>query len=580
MRANPMTTEKKPELQRKACKGRLYPSNQSAFQLLRQIELTQEVYNAMLGFHQWTRACGFKLRKNTYQLHRIFKQGKAQFPHWQELDSRAVCSAIKFLEKSIEMEGEPDRKGGKFGAPTPRVQKWKKSYTTTQFSIFGKRIKLNKIDLPIRMDRPIPAGWTPKQATISLDCGRWYVSISMIAEKETYPPLRTEGKEIGIDLGAGSGNLVVTSDNRRFESPKSLITARRHLRRCQQNVSRAQEGSNRHRRKRMRLQRAHKRVANIREANHHLVSRRLISGDEPKGIAPAKAIGVETLRRLKADDSLPKRIQRKKNRTLKNAALHKLLWFLEYKAKQAGTEIVSAPRWYPSTKTCAKCGREKTKKLDTNIRIFKCANPKCGNEMDRDDNAALNLRPRILRELLAEEKRKTKRVKRISRRATVESSGTPTASNGAAGHHISVVGREKASTNSSGLGNNQGSASPGAPTQPNGNQAVSQDCEDKYSNFGKARGQVMTESHEALESQMRSNAKAESKPLRDTHTMATPSNEGADKRKHETAGGKTIPQSPGLFPFLVLTAFGVFCLFFYRYADFMKVAENNAPVDL
>ena len=241
----------------------------------------------------------------------------------------------------------------------------------------------------------------------------------------------------------------------------------------------------------MRLQRAHKRVANIREANHHLVSRRVITG--------AKAIGVETLRGLKADASLPKRIQRKKNRTLKNAALHKLVWFLEYKAKQAGTEIVPAPRWYPSTKTCAKCGREKTEKLDTSIRIYKCA--KCGNQMDRDLNAARNLRPRKLREVLEEEKRKTKRVKTISRRLAVEKSRTPTAKNGAAGHQ-SVVGREKVSTNSSGLGNNQGSASPGASTQPNGNPAVSQDCEDKYSNSGKARGQVVTESHEALERQL------------------------------------------------------------------------------
>ena len=476
---------------RKAIKGRCYPNNRIAIQLLRQIELTAEVYNCMLGHHQWTVECGFKMRKNTYQLYRIFKQGKEQFPHWQELDSRAVCSAIKFLEKSIEMEGKPDGKGDKFGAPTPREQKWKQSYTTDAFQLFGKQIRLRKIDRPIRMHHSLPQGWIPKQATISLDCGRWYVSISMIAEKETYPPMREDGKEIGIDLGAGAGNLVVTTDNRRFESPPSLITARRHLRRCQQNVSRAQEGSNRHRRKLMRLQRAHKRVANIREANHHLVSRQLITG--------AKAIGVETLRGLKADKSLTKRIQRKKNRTLKNAALHKLVWFLEYKARQAGTEIVYAPRLYPSTMKCSACGHKKEEKLDTSIRTYKCA--KCGNQMDRDVNAALNLRPRKLREVLAEYKRKTKRVKTISRRATVESSGTLTASNGAAGHHISVVGRNKVAEKGSALV--QSTCGTGeASMRPNGNQAVKQDRKDKYSNSGKARGQVMTESHEALERQL------------------------------------------------------------------------------
>ena len=489
MRANPTTMASKQELQRKAIKGRCYHNNRTVLQLLRQIALTAEVYNCMLGHHQWTKACGFKMRKNTYQLYRIFKQGKEQFPHWQELDSRAVCSAIKFLEKSIEMEGKPDGKGDKFGAPTPREQKWKQSYTTDAFQLFGKQIRLRKIDRPIRMHHSLPQGWIAKQACISLDCGKWYVSISMIAEEETYPPNREEGKEIGIDLGAGSGNLIVTTDDRRFESPESLITAQRHLRRCQQALSRSREGSNRHRRKLLRLQRAHKRVANIREANHHLVSRRVITG--------AKAIGVETLRGLKADDSLTKRIQHKKNRTLKNAALHKLVWFIEYKAKQAGTEIVFAPRWYPSTKKCALCGHEKAEKLDTSIRIYKCA--KCGNEMDRDRNAAFNLRPRRLREVIAEEKAKTKRVKRISRRATAVKSGTPTAqTNGAAGHQ-SVVGREKASTASSGLGNNHGSASPGASMRPNAETGMKQDRKGGKLTAGKARGHVASNLQEALE---------------------------------------------------------------------------------
>ena len=219
MRANQMTTESKQELQRKAIKGRCMPNNVTAGQLRRQIDLTQEVYNIMLAHHQWTRECGFKMRKNTYQLNKVFKQGKEQFPHWRELDSRAVCAAQKHLEKSIEMEGKPDGKGDKFGAPTPRSQKWKQSYTTDQFRIFGKQIKLNKIAHPIRMHQSLPQGWTTKQATISLDCGKWYVSISMIAEKETYPPIRKEGKEIGIDLGAGVGNLVVTTDDSKAQNP-------------------------------------------------------------------------------------------------------------------------------------------------------------------------------------------------------------------------------------------------------------------------------------------------------------------------------------------------------------------------
>lgn len=51
---------------------------------------------------------------------------------------------------------------------------------------------------------------------------------------------------------------------------------------------------------------------------------------------------------------------------------------------------MAADRFYPSTKTCSRCGTVRAK-LDRGARSFKCPNRQCGVELDRDVNAAINL---------------------------------------------------------------------------------------------------------------------------------------------------------------------------------------------
>jgi len=62
---------------------------------------------------------------------------------------------------------------------------------------------------------------------------------------------------------------------------------------------------------------------------------------------------------------------------------------IEYKAAWAGLRVVIADRFYPSSKTCIACGHVK-KNLRLSERIYLCEN--CGNEIDRDLQAAINLK--------------------------------------------------------------------------------------------------------------------------------------------------------------------------------------------
>lgn len=61
---------------------------------------------------------------------------------------------------------------------------------------------------------------------------------------------------------------------------------------------------------------------------------------------------------------------------------------MQYKCEEYGIPFMLAPKGYPSTQICSCCGERKEEKL-CSYRTFVCR--KCGNRMDRDLNAAINL---------------------------------------------------------------------------------------------------------------------------------------------------------------------------------------------
>ena len=81
-----------------------------------------------------------------------------------------------------------------------------------------------------------------------------------------------------------------------------------------------------------------------------------------------------------------------KNRHLSNSLmcqkLYEFRYQIEYKAELYGIEVVIADRFYPSSKTCHKCGHVK-KDLKLSDRVYRC--DCCGLDVDRDVNASINL---------------------------------------------------------------------------------------------------------------------------------------------------------------------------------------------
>src|ERR1039457_2751160 len=87
------------------------------------------------------------------------------------------------------------------------------------------------------------------------------------------------------------------------------------------------------------------------------------------------------------------------SRSILDASFYELRRQLTYKTQDRGHRVVVVDRFYPSSKKCSHCGETKAK-LALSDRVFECST--CGISLDRDVNAARNIRDEGIRLLTNE----------------------------------------------------------------------------------------------------------------------------------------------------------------------------------
>jgi len=208
------------------------------------------------------------------------------------------------------------------------------------------------------------------KATVSEKAGRWFVSLQV---EQDITLASAPDRVIGVDVGIGS--LAVTSDGEVFENPRALKRATQRLRRAQKVVSRRQKGSSNRRKAVWNLARQHYRVACVRRDAIHKAT-----------TAIAKRASVVVIESLNVSGMMK---NHRLARAIGDAGLAEFHRQIRYKVEWRGGAVVEADRFYPSSKTCSDCGAI-NEGLTLADRMFAC--PVCELQIDRDLNAALNLK--------------------------------------------------------------------------------------------------------------------------------------------------------------------------------------------
>jgi putative transposase len=369
----------------RAYKVKLYPNQEQLALSYRYAGYARFAYNWGLAYAKQTYEETGKF-PHWMAIKKVFNAIKyEEFPWTKELHQRCAEMALRDLGKAFDNWFRERKKGnGKQGFP-----KFKNRYHSKSFHLWGVQgITGNKIKLPglgwIRYREPnyLPSeGVKYLSITISEQGGSWWASVQ-VEQLQAIEP--ATGDPIGVDLGIKS--LAVTSDGRQFDNPKTLATYQKRLKRLQRKLSRQQRGSNNYRDTKRAIGKLHFKIACIRGHATHTATSAIVGRYEEPDQRPI-IIVVEDLNvaGMMRNSHLASAVS--------DANMSEFRRQLEYKAAWSGCEIVVADRFYPSSKTCSACGSVRDE-LTLDERTFIC--PDCGFTIDRDWNAAINLRQLII----------------------------------------------------------------------------------------------------------------------------------------------------------------------------------------
>lgn len=368
----------------KAIKYRLYPTTEQSSMFTKTFGCCRKVYNLMLADKI---ACYEETRTFGRQTPAMYKK---DYPFLREVDSLALANVQLNLQSAMKNCFDKSRKS-RNGFPKFKSAKHsRKSYTTnnqkgTVAIIDNKYIRLPKIGKVKAVIHRMPdVDWIIKSATVSQDSdGRYYASVLFEFEK-SIENVAVSDNALGLDYA--SDGLYTDSNGDKGTNHKYYRESHNKLAKAQRKLSRmkgsgkGEEKSNNYMKQLRRINKIHRHIANQRLDNLHKISTEIANQYD--------VVCVE---------SLNMRAMSNKGFGNGKATLDNgyglFLNMLEYKLHDRGKHFVKVDKWFPSSQICSCCGS--IQKLELSERTYCC--PNCNTVIDRDLNAAVNIKKEGLR---------------------------------------------------------------------------------------------------------------------------------------------------------------------------------------
>ena len=227
---------------------------------------------------------------------------------------------------------------------------------------------------------------------VTFDGLHWWISVGIEVEDSTEIP---NGDGIGIDLGVK--DLAICSDGNTYKNINKSKRVKRLAKKKRRLLRRVSKKYHKNRKEERyckthniiksekQLLRVSRKLTNIRHNYLHQVTSEIVNR-KPKFIV---------LEDLNVSGMM-------KNRHLAKAVqeqgFYEFRRQVEYKSAWHNIGFITADRFYPSSKLCSCCGNIK-KDLALKDRVYHC--PECGNTIDRDYQAAINLRSYAISNIIA-----------------------------------------------------------------------------------------------------------------------------------------------------------------------------------
>lgn len=314
-------------------------------------------------------------KEGTY---RTPKEIKQEYDYMYECDSQSYTSTWKHLQHALK-----NKKSGTHEFPrlkskhddiqsytTHNINSTYKDSTYNNIRIEGKYIKLPKLGrIRLVQHRELPENSVIKAATIKREAGYYYVVLRVEYYQDT-PKLNDFIKVIGLDYSLS--HLYMDNNGDIPGYPKYYSKYLHKLQKEQRILSKRIKGSNRYNRQKLKVQKLQKKISNQRKDFLHKASRELVNMYD---IICIEDLDLKEMSKTKHF-----------RKSIYDTSFYTFTKFLEYKTKDEGKSFIKINKYYPSTKTCSLCGN--IQDIPLSQRTYTCD---CGNKMDRDHNAAINI---------------------------------------------------------------------------------------------------------------------------------------------------------------------------------------------
>ena len=374
----------------RAYKFRLYPDREQA-------ELFQKTFGCCRFLYNHMLADKTEMYEKTGKMKRLTPAGyKKDHPWLKEVDSLALANVQLHLESAYKKYFSQEKAGHpKFKSK----HRSRKSYTTNvvngNIRIEGGKLRLPKAGyVKIRCHREIPEDYVLKSVTVSMEpSGKYYaallyeypVSENQAGGKNMAARERagTEGTPDVLGIDFAMQGMAVFSDGSRAGYPMYYRKAQERISREQRKLSHCRKGSRNYGKQKRILAKCYEKVRNQRKDYLHKLSRKIAD------VHDAAAVEDIDMKWMSRCLKFGKSVMDDSYGAFRN--------MLSYKLKDRGKELVVVGRFFPSSRMCSRCGHVK-EELRLDERIYRCG---CGNCMDRDVNAAVNIREEGCRILMS-----------------------------------------------------------------------------------------------------------------------------------------------------------------------------------
>jgi len=356
---------------KKTYKYRIHANQKTLANAEQWLWLCRRLYNAALE----QRITAYKRGRHTlsaYDQSNELPDLKAAFPEYKDVGSQVLQGVLERLNLAYRAFFRRVKAGhGKAGFPRFKGRNRYDSFTLKQscWKLDGRYLTIRNVGtFKLRLSRAIEG--TIKTVTIRRSpTGKWYACFSCDNVPERRLPV--SDKAIGIDVGLKS--FLVDSDGGKVEAPKVLREAEAVLRCRQRRLARRVKGSNRRGKARVLVAKAHETVSNRRNDFLHKTANSYIAN-----------YGLIAIEDLKISNMVH---NRHLNKSIVDASWGRFFDYLSFKAEDAGRIVVKVNP-HNTSQNCSGCGEKVPKALS--VRTHAC--PHCGLVLDRDENAAINIK--------------------------------------------------------------------------------------------------------------------------------------------------------------------------------------------